>query len=278
METISGLDPSEYIKQKSDVLNEKSLNRYRLDDDQYHPYVDAMRSDYDLEQNFEPPEIIDARRGDLRLHLATEELEKDEEGLILREAQRSGHRVKKVQWGRLNDMVLIKGDPQDREGRKKLRISAEVGDHCKIFINRFTKNHDRGLVQFTPGRNIIIFNGDPVYPTALLGLMHEIGHFKAWEKMDRLQKVEYLHHINDFRQNVDSMTVMLNKERTAWAYALAKLRPFLAESEEDFSEGFVATRQFALDYIHQVCLRTYGEVGLKILEQVEGEEDEREKM
>ncbi len=271
MERFGQFSPEEYIKEKADVLDDDRLNRYRLDENQYFPYVDAVQSGHNLEQNFGSPECLNGKRGDLRLTMSTEPLREDEEKYISRRFRLEERQAAINKWGVLGDLILAKGNLRDRDGVRKLRISAEVGDRCRIVINRSAMYHQSSSDSFTPGRNIIVLNGDPIYPANLFTLMHEIGHFKAWEKMGHSQRKEHLGHVKKFRQDVSSMSFLLSEERNAWAYALDKLRPFLAKSENDLDKGFISTRQFCLDYIHQVCLRTYGEAGLKLLEQIQGD-------
>ena len=103
----------------------------------------------------------------------------------------------------------------------------------------------------------IFLTGDPAAPATLLALLHEIGHtqilFGTKDAISEKYGEQNWASEGDAGKLKD-LANHLRNERDSWAFALAKLKPFIGKSEENNS--FINISQVK-NFIHNHCLRSY---------------------
>lgn len=257
---MRGIDnPIEYIGYVSRT-NEKLLAEYEKNGNQLVRYVEP-NSDIDEDYRYNPPETITARKLDLRMKMVTAQVTQEGRNIIF---SAKGDKVEKSGWCRLDQLLLTKGQ------QLRLDIVGEVGRGCNVYFNPTDPLYRKRSNSFVMKEDTIIINGDPLYPTVLLSMMHEMGHRYLWEQMDESEKKAMIFDIENKRSDIEAAASNMSLERKAWAFALSKLRPFLAKKMDDPDEGgYIATRQFALGYIKEKCLRSYGRNALKLVDEIE---------
>lgn len=131
----------------------------------------------------------------------------------------------------------------------------------------FFSEDETGIHHIISAKDKKIEMGPILTPRAILQLMHEIGHFeyrKNLEKNDPKKLNDLIiastSLLNDKKNtmrdwmNKDELKkrceLKLEEERSAWAFALKKLKPFIKK------DGLFSKKD-VLNYVHDVCLQTY---------------------
>lgn len=135
--------------------------------------------------------------------------------------------------------------------KKEFSFSEELPQQWKCYYIPYPE-----FIAETLGDKVVIF-GDFSKPYEVLALLHELGHVKDFEKMDKdnLQKsIEDTRQIN-FEENdiqPEQAERRFKLERSAWAYALSKIRPFLGKS----NSGLFTVSQVR-EYVDNYSLGSY---------------------
>jgi hypothetical protein len=131
----------------------------------------------------------------------------------------------------------------------------------KIFFNFKKELSESGL---DPASGSIFLTKDPLTPEGLLILSHEVGHYKSNTRNSENDPVthDYKEKIGSIFREIINLPInnlsadfeeaaasVLESERSAWAYALKHLRPFL----KDLKLGNKDLEK----YIHSFCLQSY---------------------
>jgi hypothetical protein len=109
--------------------------------------------------------------------------------------------------------------------------------------------------QFMLEEKAVILARNLTSPRSLLTLFHEVGHAQEYAQMTEREQEEHLRDLRALDRYAASEEVMsriLRRERNAWSYALAQLRPFLKRD----GSGLIDKRQ-ALSFVHDHALRRY---------------------
>lgn len=149
------------------------------------------------------------------------------------------------------DYLLIKNYILKNK-ESELNISNELRD-LTVVINKNLKG-SLPIGQFFKHFNLIILNLEISTPESILTFFHEIGHFKDMD-LDNTDKL--LHDLrmksalnpNDKVIYNQISAVEIKEERTAWAYAINKLRPFIG--------GLGISENGVKDFVHKFSLGSY---------------------
>lgn len=134
----------------------------------------------------------------------------------------------------------------------------------RIYFN-FSKPFTTLSSAFNPSQNMVALTKDPLTSEGLLALFHEIGHYQDEQRGETLVAHSFSNNQNShfdpydvgalipvgyFKE--DRQAKKLKAERSAWAFTLSNLRPYL----KDLGINYEDVKQF----IHNYCLQSYSDV------------------
>jgi len=151
------------------------------------------------------------------------------------------------EWRELSQLVFV-----NEETGKLTELEALYPEAYDTIFRVADNQWQDSYHDFTDCRVII---GSPlVAPSQFTALLHEVGH--AVDKATNPYLYTDMAHTMERldRGNPVAQSMILMRERNAWAFALNAMRPFL--SHDPSSAFYTSTIQ---DFIHRACLRTYSD-------------------